>query len=201
MICLALFHSITRVTVGDGARALFWRSTWIGGAPLGLQFPRLFAQSRRKNKTVRQALIGSSWVRDLGRALLAHLLHDYLDLWRLLQGTTLRHDVPDSITWALSDNGSYSAASAYQMNFEGQTRSMAPAMIWKPWAPPKYKQFAGLLLHNRLWCADRLQHRQWPNKYFCQLCMRNLETAGHLFFDCPISKQIWALLPGHTANP
>jgi hypothetical protein len=137
----ALFHSITHVTVGDGARALFWRSTWIGGAPLSLQFPRLFAQSRRKNKTVRQALIGSSWVRDLGRALPAHLLHDYLDLWRLLQGTALRHDVPDSITWVLSNNVSYSAALAYQMNFEGQTRSMAPAMIWKPWAPPKYKQF------------------------------------------------------------
>jgi hypothetical protein len=60
--------------------------------------------SRRKNKTVRQALTGSSWVRDLGRALPAHLLHDYIDLWRLLQGTVLRNDVPDSITWALSDN-------------------------------------------------------------------------------------------------
>jgi hypothetical protein len=93
-----LFHSITRVTVGDGARALFWRSTWIGGTPLGLQFPRLFAQSRRKNKTVRQALIDNSWVRDLGCTLPAHLLHDYLNLWRLLQDIALRHDVPDSIT-------------------------------------------------------------------------------------------------------
>jgi hypothetical protein len=172
-------------------RALFWRSSWIGGAPLSTQFPRLFVQSRRKNKMVCQALTGDSWVRDLGRALPTHLLHDFLGLWRLMRGTSLQDNVQDSISWIVSDKGCYSASSAYRMHFEGHTRSMAPAMIWEPWAPPKIKHFGWLLLHNRLWCADRLQRRQWPNEYFCQLCMRNLETADHLFFDCPFSKQIW----------
>jgi hypothetical protein len=87
------------------------------------------------------------------------------------------------------------------MHFEGQTRSMAPAMIWEPWAPPKIKHFGWLLLHNRLWCADLLQRRQWPNEYFCQLCMRNLETAEHLFFDCPFSKQIWDGVAGPRCQP
>jgi hypothetical protein len=62
------FHAITRVTVGDRVWALFWCSTWICGAPLGIQFPHLFVHSRRKNKTVHQALTGSSLVRNLGRA-------------------------------------------------------------------------------------------------------------------------------------
>jgi hypothetical protein len=34
--------------------------------------------------------------------------------------------------------------------------------------------------------------RGWPNSYFCQLCVRNLETSKHLFFECPFSRQIWA---------
>ncbi|XP_071678293.1 uncharacterized protein [Lolium perenne] len=40
--------------------------------------------------------------------------------------------------------------------------------------------------------ADRLLARGWPNGYFCPLCIRNLETATHLFIECPLSRQVWA---------
>jgi hypothetical protein len=58
-----------------------------------------------------------------------------------------------------------------------------------------------------VWTAARLLIRQWPNEYFCQLCVRNLETATHLFVECPIAKTVWdrvaqwgrlpSLLPGN----
>jgi hypothetical protein len=35
------------------------------------------------------------------------------------------------------------------------------------------------------------QIRQWLNCYFCQLCYRNLETAQHLFKDCPFTREVW----------
>lgn len=57
--------------------------------------------------------------------------------------------------------------------------------------PPKRKFFAWLLLQNRLWCADRLQRRGWPNSYFCLLCRRNLKTTLHLFVECPVSRLLW----------
>jgi hypothetical protein len=38
------------------------------------------------------------------------------------------------------------------------------------------------MLQNRVWTADRLLRRQWPNQYFCPPCIRNLETIAHLDF-------------------
>lgn len=48
-----------------------------------------------------------------------------------------------------------------------------------------------LLLQKRVWTADRLLLREWPNNYFYPLCVRNLETAQHLFSVCPITCSIW----------
>ncbi|XP_066327324.1 uncharacterized protein [Miscanthus floridulus] len=54
---------------------------------------------------------------------------------------------------------------------------------------------------NRLWTAARLQLRQWKNNYFCALCERNLETAHHLFFECPYSQQVWQLVASWSSFP
>jgi hypothetical protein len=187
----ALFHIAPRVSIGDGKRALFWRSSWLGEAPRDQQFPGLFNASRRKNKTVAAALHNNSWVHDLARNFPPQLLHDFIRLWRMVQDTTLHLDTPDTITWKLSNDGSYTANSVYKIHFEGQVRSEAPIIVWQQWAPAKCKLFLWLLLHDRLWCADRLQRRQCPNQYFCPLCVRNLETSWHLFFECPFALQIW----------
>lgn len=65
------------------------------------------------------------------------------------------------------------------------------ANIWKAWAPGKIKIFSWLLHWDRLWCNDRLQRRGWPNSYFCQLCLRHLESSTHLFRNCTFSRAIW----------
>ena len=105
--------------------------------------------------------------------------------------TTMRASGDDKITWTLDSSGVYSAKSAYVAQFAGQISSNFPTLIWKVWAPPKCKFFIWLLLHNRLWTAARLQLRGWDNNYFCALCQRSLETAQHLFFECPCSRMIW----------
>jgi hypothetical protein len=90
------------------------------------------------------------------------------------------------------DVGVYSAKSAYALQFEGHAKSPVAANTWKPWGPTKCKFFSWLLLQNKIWTADRLLLREWPNCYFCPLCERNLETAFHLMVECPYSKQIWS---------
>ncbi|XP_071681840.1 uncharacterized protein [Lolium perenne] len=49
---LELFNAATRVTIGNGAKASFWSSSWLHGTPPKDLAPLIFKVSRRKNRTV-----------------------------------------------------------------------------------------------------------------------------------------------------
>lgn len=68
---------------------------------------------------------------------------------------------------------------------------MTAEVTWRTKAPPKCRFFTWLMLQNRIWTAARLQLRGWPNEYFCQLCVRNLETVSHLFQERWFSRMVW----------
>ena len=130
------------------------------------------------------------WVRDIDHNMNKQIITEFLELWDKLQIVVLTQLQKDRITWLHSSNGQYSAKSAYSLQFEGLSRCSTAEITWKTKAPPKCKFFIWLLLQDRVWTAARLQIRQWPNDYF-QLCIRNLETATHLFVDCPVVRAIW----------
>uniref|UniRef100_A0ACD5W3K6 Uncharacterized protein n=1 Tax=Avena sativa TaxID=4498 RepID=A0ACD5W3K6_AVESA len=178
------------------ARASFWWSTWIGSSPLRSRFPLLYKLSARKHRYVADALQNHRWVLDLRRAPAQAIKADFLLLWRELsgRGASLIAGQDDSILWLLSPDGVYSAKSAYNLQMEGRQLSVMPNLVWEAWAPAKCKMFAWLLLQNRLWCVDRLMMREWPNCYFCPMCLRHLETAKHMFLDCPFARLLWAAI-------
>ena len=118
------------------------------------------------------------------------LITEYVALWVAIQSiqwdpTNNQHD---EIIWTRTASGEYSACSAYKMQFDGGLGSWFPAKVW---APARCKTFLWLLLEDRVWTAARLQRRHWPNQYLCPLCRRNLETAFHLFAECPFSHHVW----------
>jgi hypothetical protein len=51
--------------------------------------------------------------------------------------------------------------------------------------------FVWLILRDRVWTADRLQRRGWPNCGDCQLFMLKPESMVHLLFKCRYSLRIW----------
>lgn len=188
-----IFAAATKVTIGNGRKAKFWTSNWIGHQPLKYLAPALFNHSKGKQRLVQDALTNDKWIEDIRHELSMPLIREFFAVFRLIwdNETNLEEGVEDTIIWRWTNTGKYTAKSAYLAQFTGREDSRAATLIWKTWAPSKCKNFAWLVLQNRIWTSDRLQLRQWPNNYFCQLCYRNLETAQHLFKDCPFTREIW----------
>ena len=136
------------------------------------------------------------WVSQINTqgGLTFHHIMQFVKIWKMLTEVHLAPDSPDSITWKLTKDGRYSTATAYKMQFLGLTASTMPTLVWKTWAPPKCKIFAWLVLQNRVWTADRLERRGWPNCGLCKLCNQEQETAAHLLFKCRFTLRIWSSL-------
>jgi hypothetical protein len=127
-----LFNAATRVTIGNGAKASFWSSSWLHGAPPKDLAPLIFKVSRRKNRTVQDALTDYNWISDIAvEAFTVDHLDQYVRLWVLLADVQLHPDREDSITWSLTPNGCYSASSAYKVQFLASLPCQFGHIVWK----------------------------------------------------------------------
>jgi hypothetical protein len=124
-------------------------------------------------------------------------------LWELVEAAAFNNEDSreDEIFWTRTSSGEYMAKSAYFMQFDGGVQSRFPVDVWNVWAPSRCKFFLWLMLQNRVWTADRLMQRKWPNQYFCPFCIRNLETIAHLFTECPMVWQLWLEISNWASLP
>jgi hypothetical protein len=199
----ALFAAATKVTVHNGSTAKFWQSSWLHGSSPAMMFPSLFQHSKRKHRSVKEALQNENWIRDIMHDMSPALLAQYVMLWTLVDGIPFNSNdtSDDEIIWWRTGDGNYSARSAYELQFEGSHLSTFPSLVWKIWAPARCKFFTWLVLQNMIWTADRLLLREWPNEYFCPFCRGNLETSVHLFQECPTSRLIWTEISNWVRVP
>jgi hypothetical protein len=167
---IALFAAATRVQVHNGKTVRFWTDSWLNGVAPVTMFPSMYQHSKKKVRTVAEAMADENWIGDLMHNLMAELLIEYALLWELVDTCIYdQHDQEDdSIIWSLIGDGEYSVKSAYSVQFEGSVQSTFPSRVWKVWAPSRCKFFlCWLLLQNRVWTADQLLMKEWPNEYFC----------------------------------
>jgi hypothetical protein len=188
-----LFAAATRVTIGNGERALFWDSSWLDGIRPKDIAPLIYDISKKKRCTVRKALQNNFWVSQVNLQFGLTLEHitQFAKLWDKLSNIHINDDEQDTIIWKLTTHGNYSSSSAYKMQFEGLTNSAMPGMVWKHWATPKCKIFTWLVLQNRVWTADRLERRGWQNCGNCKLCNQVQESAAHILFTCRFTRRVW----------
>jgi hypothetical protein len=123
------------------------------------------------------------------------VLIEYLQLWTLLENSNVAQllfdDQQDSVLWRWTENGAYSASSAYQMQLAGRIPSTIFPQVWKVKATPSCRLHAWLLFHNKCLTADNLAIRGWPHNPICRLCFTHPETAVHLSATCPYSRIVW----------
>jgi len=113
-----LFFAVaTSITLGDGMKADFWNSGWMGGCRRKDIVPAIFAISRKKSRKVREALQDDNWVSNLDMHSIITIQHiqQLVHLWNLVQDIHLDPAQRDSITWKLSTDGQYKASSAYKV--------------------------------------------------------------------------------------
>lgn len=121
-------------------------------------------------------------------------INEFIVLWEALAGTTLEAEVEDDITWKWTEDGEYSAKSAYLAQFQGRLSKIRVTPIWKAHAEGKCRFFAWTLLHKKILTANNLQKRGWTEDTDCRLCGNDFETPTHLCKDCPYTKEVWGIL-------
>lgn len=146
-------------------------------------------------------LRGNRWIRSLRNITTTLQIREYITLWSLLQDIQLDPVVDDTILWTASSSGSYSASSAYQLQFAGATIPFLATKVWGTKAEPKCKLFMWLLLHRKALTADRLAIRGWPHDEVCKLCLTGYETNEHLARECFFSRGVWGIVTTWLSIP
>jgi hypothetical protein len=188
---MQLFAACTKITLGNGQNAKFWTDKWLNGSAPAEVAPLVFALARRKQLSVAHALANGRWLRGLSRIANEDELHQFLQLWALVEEVQLT-DTPDEIRWLPCASGKYSAKSAYEMQFIGRIKQPHLEKVWKAKVEGKIKFFLWLLLRNRNWTSDRLMRRGIACNPVCRLCDQELESAAHISVGCSYVKEVWA---------
>ncbi|XP_071679762.1 uncharacterized protein [Lolium perenne] len=149
--------------------------------------------TRRKNsRTVADALLDNSWLRDLGPELSVEGWAQCIRLWDEIELVDRDASRPDRFTWPGSIKGAYSAKDTYRMLCLGQEEFSMYKPIWHSFAPPKCKFFVWLALRYRLWTSDRRhRHGLQDRSAACYWCLQDEDNLDHVLMRCPYARQVW----------
>jgi hypothetical protein len=115
-------------------------------------------------------LLNHQWARDITGAPTAQVLCEYVILWEKLEVIQLSPLDSNRFIWKWSENGAYTASSAYRAYFTGMTALVGARHVWKSAVPPKVKFFFWLALHGRLWTVERRTRHGLQQDAACIIC-------------------------------
>jgi hypothetical protein len=167
----ALFAASVRFHLGDGKRLMFWTDRWHADGVICELAPNLFKACTRKKLTVAQAIEDHRWTRHRKKDLSPEAITEAITVWEKMQGVYLNQDIPDSVVWRWTCEGSYSSASAYLAQFAGAIRTSFVECIWYSDAPNHCRIFSWLAVQGRCLTADMLAKRGWDHPELCALCL------------------------------
>jgi hypothetical protein len=106
-------------SVGKGDKIRFCEDTWVGTAPLAVQFWELYCICNEKTKFVSEVLGEGEIKLSFRRTLSENMMQTWCELLSVLEQVSLR-DEPDLVVWVWDRNGIYSSHSYYAIiNYRG----------------------------------------------------------------------------------
>ncbi|CAL5408767.1 unnamed protein product [Camellia sinensis] len=156
----------TQIQIGNGARIMFWKDTWIGDRCLKKVFPRLYKLSIDRRKSVNKALNlrndSPNWVQGFCRELKDWEKEDMVSLVNmLLSACGLRSDKEDALCWRVENSGCFRVSSVYrwcEFSLHPNDIRVIAKMIWHNVSLPKVKSFVWLAWRQKLKTAVYLQN-------------------------------------------
>jgi hypothetical protein len=146
---LTMFEASTSIVVGCVSITWFWRDKWMDGHSIESLAPVLISTVDKwaiRVCTVAQALQDNCWVNDISGSVSALGLQQTLMLWKQIHAISLVQSAPDRFLWKWSSSNQYSASSAYQVFFIGQSSILGAKELHKVRAPLINKLFVWLAL-------------------------------------------------------
>jgi hypothetical protein len=101
--------------------------------------------------------------------------------------------VDDVGFWILNKDGKYTVKSLYLEMLNPGVRDWNFNILWKTKMPLKIKKIAWMCFRGRIQVKSDLKAKGWPGDPGCKLC-GELETSGHLIFECPLSNFSWCCM-------
>jgi hypothetical protein len=191
-----LFRGIANCRIGDGSTVLFWSDLWNDNV-MQVKFPRLYSFARHKKISVSQFLLNNSLESQFHLPLSEQAYQEFQSLQEYIQTIQVQQDSKDSWRYIWGSN-IYTSSSFYNFPYKNIQPPAPFVWIWDSKCCNKLRVFSWLLFMDRLNTRNilkRKKHKLEGNNYNCVLCTNNVEeTAFHLFFSCPFSKECWQYL-------
>lgn len=107
----------------------------------------------------------------------------------------------DVFIWQPTSSGDYTTKSGYAVAATKGSTLLVPNSdlfnwirdVWATECSPKMKVFTWSIIQRALPLGENLQSRGIHAQAKCIRC-NELETAKHIFFDCPFAKEVWSLI-------
>ncbi|GKA57439.1 RNA-directed DNA polymerase, eukaryota, partial [Tanacetum coccineum] len=183
-----------KIRVGKGTCISFWNDLWIGDSMLKLSFLRLFALEENKVISVADKLhssISSSFRRPVRGGEEAQ----QLDQFSVILDSVSLSNMDDRWYWDLNGDGVFLVKDVRSLLDEVFLSKMDAPTRWIKCIPIKVNVFVWKLSLDRLPTRSNLLSRNiLVSDVACPLCDHELEDSSHLFFGCPIAKDVQKLV-------
>ncbi|GJV04311.1 RNA-directed DNA polymerase, eukaryota, reverse transcriptase zinc-binding domain protein [Tanacetum coccineum] len=178
--------------VGNGENTLFWQEPWKGDAPLKNVFPRLYALESDKGITVAKKMthpsLGTSFRRN-PRGGIEQV--QMVTLLSQLEGLTLPNML-DRWSWSHSGDGEFSVSSTRNLIDDKTLATVSSKTQWCKYVLLKVNIFSWRVKLNNLPTRLNLSRRGMDlNSIFCSSCNLAVESTQHIFFICPMMKDLY----------
>ncbi|GJZ10009.1 RNA-directed DNA polymerase, eukaryota, reverse transcriptase zinc-binding domain protein [Tanacetum coccineum] len=189
--CINLMDFIQK-KVGNGENTSFWDDSWLGEVALKVLYKRLYALEMCKSISVAE---------KMGHPSLSHSFR------RMPRGGVEQENygllcskVADLVLPNISDRWCWSLEGSQEFSVKSSRILIDNTILPKAEVPTRWLRVVPIKVNVHAWrvCLDKLPTRANLSlrgmdipSIACPLCNSAVESTSHIFFACPLARQVW----------